>query len=48
MDEYFTIRIRVNGGMVTGFETSCNTPCILADEIRRVSVKHFKTNNNGN
>ena len=42
MDQYFTIRIRVYDGMVTGFETSGNTPCILADELRRVTVKHFQ------
>ena len=42
MDAYYTIRIRVNDGMVTGFETSGNTPCILADEIRRTTVQHFQ------
>jgi hypothetical protein len=42
MDSYFTIRIRVNDGMVTGFETSPNTPCILADNIKREAQRFYK------
>jgi hypothetical protein len=42
MDNYYTIRIRVNDGMVTGFETSSNTPCILADNIKRETNRFFK------
>ena len=40
MDNYFTIRIRVNDGLVTGVEASPNTPCILADEIT-MTAKSF-------
>ena len=42
MDSYYTIRIRVNDGMVTGFETSPNTPCILADNIKRDAQMFFR------
>ena len=42
MDSYYTIRIRVNNGMVTGFEASYNTPCILADNIKRDVQMFFR------
>ena len=45
MDAYYTIRIRVNDGMVTGFETSGNTPCILADDIKRTAKRFFENIN---
>lgn len=41
MDSYFTIRIRVNDGLVTGFEASPNTPCILADNIERTAKSFY-------
>lgn len=41
MDEYYTIRIRVNNGKMTGFETSSNTPCILADALRGEADRFF-------
>ena len=41
MDSYFTIRIRVNDGLVTGVEASPNTPCILADEITRAAKSFY-------
>ena len=41
MDSYFTIRIRVNDGLVTGVEASPNTPCILADEITRTAKRFY-------
>lgn len=45
MDSYYTIRIRVNDGMVTGFESSSNTPCILADSIKREAKRFFEHTN---
>ena len=42
MDAYYTITIRVNDGMVTGFNASGNTPCILADDIRRTAKRFFE------
>jgi hypothetical protein len=41
MDNYFTIRIRVNDGLVTGVEASPNTPCILADDIARTARSFY-------
>lgn len=41
-DQYYTIRIRVNDGLVTGFEASPNTPCILADDIERTAKSFYK------
>ena len=41
-DSYYTIRIRVTDKMVTGFETSGNTPCLLADELRSAAVKFYQ------
>lgn len=41
MDAYYTIRIRVTDNMVTEFETSGNTPCLLADELRSTAVKFY-------
>ena len=41
-DTYYTIRIRVNDGLVTGIDASPNTPCILLDEIKETAKRFYE------
>jgi len=40
-DQYYTIRIRVNDGKLTGLEASDNTPCLLADYLSDTIKKFY-------